>query len=326
MSRFPAARPVSLPVGPDGAPITLSTHEAGAGPAVVLCHGFPDIAFGWRHQLAPVAAAGFRVVAPDQRGCGSSTAPAEVADYGIAQLAGDLVGLLDALDIEQAFFVGHDWGGFVTWAMPVLHPDRVLGVAGLCTPYMPFPSVADHLAVVGGEVDRQYVAWFQEPGPAEAEMDAHRDAILTRVFRTGRPLGELLEFALADGRLNMNPFKDAEAWPVLGEPLGAPGDLEHYCSVFARSGFRGGINWYRNIDRNAAEHPDIGVRPLDIPCLVMTAEFDPGLRPEFADRMEPLVADLTRHDLLGVGHWIQQERPAETNALIMDWLGRHYPA
>ena len=205
---FPPASAIRLPARPessarDGSSITLSTHELGAGPAVVFCHGFPDLALGWRHQLEPVARAGFRAIAPDQRGYGGSSAPAPIEAYGLTELTGDLVGLLDALEIERAVFVGHDWGGFVAWAMPILHPERVLGVAGICTPYMPFPSVTKHLAIVGGEVERQYVAWFQQPGVAEAEMDPRVRPILTRILRTGAPLEQLVRIAFADGRLDM---------------------------------------------------------------------------------------------------------------------------
>jgi pimeloyl-ACP methyl ester carboxylesterase len=288
----------------------------------VLCHGFPDLAYGWRHQLGPIAEAGFHAIAPDQRGYGGSSAPLETEAYGLTELTGDLVGLLDALGIEGAYFVGHDWGGFVAWAMPVLHPERVLGVAGLCTPYMAFPSVATHLSVVRGEVERQYVAWFQQPGTAEAEMDSHVRAILTRILRTGAPLEELLRFALRDGKLNMNPFLDAEAWPVLGEPIGTPGDLDHYCRVFSRTGFRGGIHWYRNVDRNASEHPAVGTRKLDLPCLMLTAEWDPGLPPRFAERMRPLCSNLELHLVEKVGHWVQQEAPAVVNERLISWLGR----
>jgi pimeloyl-ACP methyl ester carboxylesterase len=318
----PAPIRVRLPARGDAEPITLSTHLCGEGPAVVLCHGFPDLAFGWHHQMAPLAAAGFRAIAPDQRGYGGSSAPLRVEDYGLTQLTDDLVGLLDALDIERAYFVGHDWGGFVTWAMPVLHPDRVLGVAGLCTPYMPFPSVARHLQAVGGDPERQYVAWFQEPGTAEREMDANVRPILTRTLRTAAPLEELIRFATADGRLNMNPFKNAETWPILGDALGDPSELDHYCEVYERSGFRGGINWYRNIDRNAVEHPAVGVQPLDLPCLMLTAEWDPGLRPEFAEPMRKLCSNLELHLVEKVAHWMKQEAPAEVNARLLAWLER----
>jgi pimeloyl-ACP methyl ester carboxylesterase len=319
---FPAASLIELPARSGADPIVLSTHQLGAGPAVVFCHGFPDLAYGWRHQLTRVAEAGFRAIAPDQRGYGGSSAPPEVAAYGLTELTGDLVGLLDTLEIERAYFVGHDWGGFVAWAMPVLHPDRVLGVASICTPHMPFPSVARHLSVVGGDVDRQYVAWFQQPGIAEAEMDSRVRPILTRILRAGVPLEESLRFALRSGQLDMNPFLNAEQWPVLGEALGTAADLDHYCRVFERTGFRGGINWYRNIDRNAAEHPAVGTQKLDIPCLMLTAEWDPGLRPEFAEPMRALCSDLEIHLVEKVGHWVQHEEPEVVNTHLLRWLAR----
>jgi pimeloyl-ACP methyl ester carboxylesterase len=319
---FPAPSLIQLPSRAGASALFLSTHQLGAGPAVVLCHGFPDLAYGWRHQLAPIAEAGFHAIAPDQRGYGGSSAPLEIGAYGLTELTGDLVGLLDALGIERAYFLGHDWGGFVAWAMPVLHPERVLGVAGVCTPYMPFPSVDTHLSVVGGDVERQYVAWFQEPGKAEAEMDVRVRPILTRVLRTGAPLEEVLRFALSSGVLDMNPFLNAEQWPVLGEPLGAPADLDHYCRVFERTGFRGGINWYRNVDRNAAEHPAVGTQKLDIPCLMLTAERDPGLRPEFADGMPALCPDLELHLVEKSGHWALQEAPGFVNERLIAWLRR----
>ncbi len=322
---FPEPSPVELPDRPDARGIALSTHQLGSGPAVVFCHGFPDLAFGWRNQLAPIADAGFRAIAPDQRGYGGSSQPADTSAYGLTELTGDLVGLLDALEIERAYFVGHDWGGFVAWAMPVLHPERVLGVAALCTPYMPFPSVATHLAVVDGDVERQYVAWFQQAATAEAEMNAQVRPILSRIFRTGVPLEEVVRFALRDGKLNMNPFLNAEAWPVLGQPLGSPADLDYYCEVYARTGFQGGINWYRNIDRNAAEHPAVGVQQLDIPCLMLTAEWDPGLRPEFAEPMRELCSNLELHRIEKVAHWMQQEAPEIVNRHLVSWLDRIAP-
>lgn len=324
---FPPASPIRLPSrresgAPAGSPITLATHDLGNGPAVVFCHGFPDLALGWRHQLEPVARAGFRAIAPDQRGYGASSAPAAIDAYGLTELTGDLVGLLDALDIERAVFVGHDWGGFVAWAMPVLHPERVLGVAGICTPYMPFPSVTRHLDIVGGEVARQYVAWFQQPGVAEAEMDSKVRPILTRILRSGAPLEDLVRIAFADGKLDMNPFLNPEKWPPLGEPLCPPDVLEEYCRTYERTGFRGGIDWYRNIDRNTAEHPDVGTRPLDVPCLMLTAERDPGLRPEFAEPMRALCSDLELHHVPNVGHWVQQEAPDVVNGHLLAWLRR----
>src|SRR2546428_690317 len=145
MADFPPGRRVSLPdrVSASAARepgITLSVHEAGAGPAVVLCHGFPELAYSWRHQFPALAAAGFRVIAPDQRGYGGSDAPEPIEAYDLERLTGDLVALLDALGLDRAVFVGPDWGGFVAWAMPVLHPDRGAGVIGVNTPYMALPT------------------------------------------------------------------------------------------------------------------------------------------------------------------------------------------
>jgi pimeloyl-ACP methyl ester carboxylesterase len=302
----------------------LSTWRAGSGPAVVFCHGFPDLAEGWRHQVSAVAAAGFQAIAPDMRGYGGSSRPQEVEAYTLTELTGDLVALLDALDIEKAVFVGHDWGGFVTWGMPVLHPERVAGVAAACTPYIPFPGVAEHLAVVDGEVERQYVAWFQQPGIAEAHMDNHVREIMDKIMRTHAPLEEVMLAAMADGKLDMNPFLDIESTATLGEPLLGKAEFERYVAAFEQSGFRGGINWYRNIDRNAREHPAVGVQPLDLPCLMLMAAEDPALRPEFAADMPQRCSNLEMQLVEKAGHWVQQEQPETVNRHLVDWLVCHF--
>lgn len=307
----------------------LATYQAGptdAATAVVFCHGFPDLARGWQHQLEATSAAGYRAIAPDMRGYGGSSCPHEVEAYTIAELCGDLVALLDALEIEQAVFMGHDWGGFVTWAMPVLHPERVTGVAAACTPYMPFPGTAVHLDAVGGELERQYVAWFQEPGIAETHMDQRVRAIMDKIMRTSAPLEEVFAVAFADGKLNMNPFLEVESAPVIGAPLLSDEAFEHYVTEFSRTGFRGGINWYRNIDNNAAQHPAIGVKPLTLPCLMLMADLDPALRPEFAADMPERCSNLTMHLIENAGHWVQQEQPEVLNSHLIKWLGEHFPA
>jgi pimeloyl-ACP methyl ester carboxylesterase len=292
----------------------------------VFCHGFPDLARTWRTPFGGVVAAGYRALAPDMRGYGASSAPLAITEYGLTELTGDLVALLDARGIERAVFVGHDWGGFVVWAMPVLHPARVAGVAALCTPYMPFPSVAVHAALVGGEVERQYVAWFQEPGVAEQVMDADVRVIFDRVMRSGVSREEMVRAALADGKLNMNPFLGAADLPRLGEPVTSPEELEHYCSTFERTGFRGGINWYRNADRNLREHPAVGTAPLSLPCLMLMAELDPLLTPELAANMQERCSDLEMHTIAGAGHWVQQEKEREVADRLVSWLQRRFPA
>jgi epoxide hydrolase A/B len=315
---------IALPGRAGDSGFHLSTYLAGEGPAVVFVHGFPDLAIGWQHQLSAVAEQGFRVIAPDMRGYGGSSCPLSVEAYTLDELTGDLVALLDVLGIDKAVFVGHDWGGFVTWAMPVLHPERVSGVAAVCTPYMPFPSVATHSDLVGGETERQYVAWFQLPGEAERYMDQHVADIVSKIFRTAPPLEEVYAAAFADGKLNMNPFLGIEEAPLLGESLLDREASEHYVAAFTRTGFRGGINWYRNIDNNAEAHPDVGVIPLSLPCLMLMADRDPALRPEFAADMPERCSDLEMHLIENAGHWVQREQAGIVNAHLCGWLQRRF--
>ncbi len=317
-------RNISLPGRAGDPDFHLSTYEVGSGQAVVFVHGFPDLAIGWQHQLPAVAAAGFRAIAPDMRGYGGSSCPYPVDAYAMSELTGDLVALLDALDIEKAIFVGHDWGGFVSWAMPVLHPDRVAGVVGVCTPYIPFPSVAVHTATVDGDIERQYVSWFQLPGVAEKHMDQHVQTITSRIMRTSAPLEDVYKRAFVDGKLSRNPFLHLDASYDLGEPLLSEPVFDHYVEAFTRTGYRGGINWYRNIDGNAARHPDVGTAQLDLPCLMLTAELDPGLRPEFADNMPEHCSDLEMHMIQNAGHWVQQEHADTLNELLLSWLKRRF--
>jgi pimeloyl-ACP methyl ester carboxylesterase len=302
----------------------LSTLQTGSGPAVVFVHGFPDLALGWHLQLPVVADAGFHAIAPDMRGYGGSSCPAAAEDYSLAELTGDLVALLDALELEKAVFVGHDWGGFVVWAMAALHPGRVAGVAAACTPYIPFPSVAVHTEVVGGEVERQYVAWFQIPDLAERAMNQKAAVIVEKMMRSSVPLKEIRAVAFADGKLNMNPFLDIDAYTATGELLLSEEHYQHYVESFSRTGFAGGINWYRNIDQNALAHPQVGVAPLAMPCLMLLAELDPALRPEFAADMPERCSDLEMHLIKNAAHWVQQEQPEEFNRLLTQWLQRRF--
>jgi len=320
MSRFPAPRNVKLP----SSDITLSVHELGAGPAVVFSHGFPELGYSWRHQLPAVADAGFRAIAPDQRGYGGSSKPEAIEAYGIEELTGDLVGLLDALDIEKAVFVGHDWGGIIVWAMPLLHPERTAGVVGLCTPYAPMPPTSMMRALVDGDDDRFYVCWFQKPGVAEEYLDARVRLLFERMMRGGVPVEQLLSRAFVDGKLDMNPFRRIDQMEPIGELVVNEEELNHYVSVFEGTGFRGGINWYRNIDRNVREHPEIGLTPVAVPSLMLTAEWDAALRPDMAGGMPAICADLEMHMIPKAGHWVQQECPREVNVRLIDWLQRRF--
>jgi pimeloyl-ACP methyl ester carboxylesterase len=323
-STWPQGRAVELAPRANQPSIRLIVHEAGEGPAIVFCHGFPELAYSWRHQLPAVAGSGFRAIAPDQRGYGDSSAPFAISDYGLTELTGDLVGLLDAMKIDRAVFVGHDWGGFVAWAMPVLYPERTAGVIGVCTPYMPFPQTSFMRTLVNGNDERMYILWFQEPGRAESVMDPKAGLIFDRLMRAPLDPAEALKRMMASGELDMNPFRRIEDFQPDTAPIVTPEELDVYVHAYEKTGFRGGINWYRNIDRNAREHPQVGVTKLTLPCLMITAEWDGALPPRMAAGMPALCSDLEMHNIERAGHWVQQEFPDAVNETIVDWLKRRF--
>jgi len=330
---LPAARLVTLPerrgAGGERVPeIRLSVHDAGSGPAVVLCHGFPELAYSWRHQFAPLVSAGFRVLAPDQRGYGGSGCPEEVEAYDIHHLTGDLVGLLDVLGIEQAVFVGHDWGGFVVWAMPALHPERTAGVVGVNTPFSPRPPARPTtlMRMLSPDPAKLYLLWFQEPGVAEAVLDADPRLVFEKLMRRGVAPEVLAALAPEGGEADMNPFPRLAELDPPGEPILSAAELEHLAGVFARTGFGGGVRWYRNFDRNWETAPEVGSAKIEVPCLMVTASWDPVLRPEMAAGMPALIPDLEMHEIPECGHWTQQERPDALNRILVDWLRRRFGA
>ena len=310
--------------------VTLSVHVAepvgGAAPgrpAVVFAHGFPDLAYGWRHQLEAVAQAGFLAVSPDQRCYGASSAPEAIIDYDIMHLTGDLVALLDHLGVDRAVFVGHDWGGFVVWQMPLLHPDRVAGVVGLNTPFMARLPVAptEVFRMLGG--DGNYILEFQEPGRADEVLARDVPGLFDALLRTSVPPEEVAEAAatVTEG----STFERIVAGPRLGQPLLDDHEMAVYVDTFVATGFTGGLNWYRNFDRNWELTPDQeGARIDDIPCLMVTAEWDPVLTPALAAGMPELVGDLELHELSRCGHFTQTEQPVQTNALLIDFLTRRF--
>ena len=312
---------------PAGEPVQLAVHELGDGgdrPPVVLCHGFPELAYSWRHQLPAIADAGFRAIAPDQRGYNRSSAPEPIDAYGLGQLCGDLADLLDVLEIDRAVFVGHDWGGFVGWAMPILFPERCAGVVGVCTPYTPFPGTEFLRSMFGNDED-MYMLWFQEPGVAESVLDSDPRKVFEKLMVGGVDTASLLERGMgrAEG-MSFNPFKDLDSVPVLAERVATDEEIDVYAEAFGRTGFRGGINWYRNIDANGAAYPEVGTRPLDLPTLMICSEWDPALPPALAANMANLCSDLEMATVPRTGHWVQQEDPESVNDLLVDWLTRRF--
>jgi pimeloyl-ACP methyl ester carboxylesterase len=304
--------------------ITMAVRDEGRGPAVVLCHGFPELAYSWRHQVPALAAAGFRVLAPDQRGYGGTDRPADVASYDIHARTADLVGLLDALDVERAVFAGHDWGGLVVWQMPLLHPERTAGVIGVNTPYLPRPFAPPTQILRQLFGDNYYVCHFQTPGVADAALARDPRRVFDRLMRRGVPIAEAEARLAARGTMpNLVEMLDDEP---LGAPLLADDELAVYADTFARTGFTGGMNWYRNVDRNWETTAALAGARIDVPSLMVTAEWDAVLRPEMAEPMRDLVPDLEIRLIRACGHWTPQERPDELNAVMIDWLRRRFGA
>jgi pimeloyl-ACP methyl ester carboxylesterase len=302
--------------------IHMHVAEAGSGFPVLLCHGFPELWYSWRHQMKALADAGFRAIAPDQRGYGDTDAPHAIDAYTIHHLVGDLTGLLDALAVEKAVIVGHDWGGFVVWQMALLAPHRVAGVVGMNTPFFPrFPLRPLDMMRASAQGNFHYILYFQEPGVAESELERDVRRSLRGFYQP--PNREIMEqlravpmgvFGPAGGGI-LDRLPDAPH----GEFLSAE-DFEVFVSGF-QAGFRGGLNWYRNFDRNWELTAYLGNAKVLQPALMMTAELDIVLRPEMAVGMEAWVPNLRRTVLIeGSGHWTQQEKPAAVNAALLEFL------
>jgi pimeloyl-ACP methyl ester carboxylesterase len=300
--------------------LRLHVAEAGTGPLVLLLHGFPECWYSWRHQLTALADAGFHAVAPDQRGYARSDHPEAVDAYTVLHLIGDVVGLMDALGAERAAVAGHDWGGPVAWHTAQLLPDRVSGVIGLSVPHR-HRTTEPPLALMRRRFgDGFYMSYFQAPGVADAELGRDPRATFRRLLSAASGDAPPLVPVVPGGGTFLDLCPEPGALPGwLGEA-----DLDAYAAEFT-SGFTGGLNWYRNLDRNweltAAWH-SAPVRP---PALYIAGDRDlvagaPGAK-EAIEGMRSLVPDLRGTIWLpGIGHWTQQEAPAEVNAAMIEFL------
>ncbi|MBU3750297.1 MAG: alpha/beta hydrolase [Mycobacterium sp.] len=314
---------VLTPVFVDVNGVRLRVFEAGPpdGPVVVLAHGFPELAFSWRHQIPVLAAAGYRVLVPDQRGYGGSSRPDPIEAYDIGALSGDLVALLDWAGAQRAALVGHDWGAVVTWSAALLHPDRVAAVAGLSVPPVPRPVTPPTEAFrrIFGD-NFFYILYFQQPGAADAEMAADPRRAMRRMLAGMRASQDE---ATALRMLTPGPEGFIER---LGEPERLPdwlpeADLDHYAQEFARTGFTGALNWYRNFERNWHIMGPPTAQQTAVPALFIGGTDDPVLRFTKTDRAREVVTGPYRQVMLdGAGHWIQQERPTEINAELLGFL------
>ncbi len=308
--------------------IRMHLAEQGTGPLVVLCHGFPESWYSWRHQLTALAEAGFHAVAPDMRGYGRTDCPEAVDQYTLFHLIGDMVGLLDALGAEQAVIAGHDWGAPVAWHAALLRPDRFRGVIGLSVPFRPRGAVRPTTVMPQTDDAVFYQLYFQTPDVAEAEFEHDIRAFIRSslysisgdmpqrepdVLMVPRQGGLLARWGTHFVNPATLPFWLTEA------------DVDFYADEFARTGFRGGLNWYRNIDRNWELLSAFAGARVTVPALYIAGDRDPVVRFPGMDQLIPnlskFVPELRGTIILpGCGHWTQQERAAEVNTAMIDFL------
>jgi pimeloyl-ACP methyl ester carboxylesterase len=305
--------------------IRMRVASMGEGPVVLLAHGWPESWYSWRHQIRALADAGYRALAPDMRGYGETDAPEDVASYNLVNLAADMVGILDALGIEQATMVGHDWGAPVATHAVLLYPERFNGLVLMSVPYggRGPSNPMDAMRARTGD-NFFYMVYHNEPGGvAEAEYDSDPRGFLSRIYLS--PDSPREPPAVTD------PKRAAGGWiPRLGAPKGLPDwlraeDLDYYVSQFESAGFRGGVNYYRNFGRNWVLTENLAGVPVSVPTLFIAGDKDlvingateAQLRGMMASSV-PMLTDLVL--IPGIGHWVQQEAPVETNAAMLTFL------
>lgn len=309
----------------DAGGVRLAIYEAGAGapgrPPLIFVHGWPELAYSWKNQMGPLSAAGWRVIALDLKGFGASAAPAEKELYDVRHMTDDFVALLDALEIDKAVFCGHDWGGALVWPMAQLHPDRVAGVIGLATPHRPPPPVPPLSIIAKRLTENHYFIKFQQDGAPEALFESDVEGFFRFIFRKPAPREKWP--ALVPGVYDLMARFESRRPPGAERLAISPQDIQVYVDAYRKSGFRGGINLYRNIDRNWEIMRNIDPT-IAAPALWVGGEFDLFLPPEGADAMDEIAPDLEKHVLSGCGHWLTWEKPDELNAILLEWLKRRF--
>lgn len=314
--------PVSRHVNANG--IRLAVFEQGSGPPVVLLHGFPELAWSWRHQLPALARAGYRAIAPDLRGYGASDKPASIADYSIEQLSGDVTGLLDALELPRAMIVGHDWGALLAWHLALTVPERMVGLVALNVPFIPQPP-ADPIRLMRERFGPEfYIVHFQDSDEADRRFSEDVSRFLDRLMRRNQVTREQYD-SLPPVQRVISLVRILDRPAPSGDPLLDEEELAVYTAAFSAGGFTGPINWYRNWSANWRRTRQLE-QFVRVPSLFIGATDDIVISLQQVEAMRPKVSDLEVHMLDDCGHWTQQERPAEVNALLLHWFARRYPA
>jgi pimeloyl-ACP methyl ester carboxylesterase len=308
--------------------IDMRYAEIGSGPLVLFCHGWPESWYSWRHQLTGVSAAGFRCVAPDMRGYGGTQAPEPIDQYTLYHLVGDMAELVKALSKEnggetRAVIVGHDWGAPVAWHAALWRPDLFPAVCAMSVPYAP-PGYVDVLSALEKlGINDFYLQYFQKPGVPEAELQQDIRGALRRIYFTAA--GDFTEKGKGFARLGDGPLLANTVDPPTLPSWLSEADLDYYAQEFSRTGFRGGLNWYRNLKRNWELGGPWRGQPIRQPSLFIAGSRDGVLRfPAAQAQLDAFPKTLPgirgSHILDGAGHWVQQERPAEVNKLLIDFL------
>ncbi|XP_063298046.1 bifunctional epoxide hydrolase 2 [Pelobates fuscus] len=301
--------------------VKLHFVEMGSGPAICLCHGFPESWYSWRYQIPALADGGYRVLALDMKGYGDSSAPAEIEEYSQEELCKGLVVFLDKLGISQATFIGHDWGGAIVWNMALFFPERVRAVASLNTPFFTADPKVRALDRIKANPLFDYQLYFQEPGVAEAELERNLERTFKLFFQGSNEQDKRTKFFKTSSvRERGGIFVGAPEDPPLSVML-KESDVQFYINQFKKSGFRGPLNWYRNMDKNWQWSLTAHKWKILVPALMVTAGRDPVLLPIFTRGMEDLIPNLSRENIEECGHWTQMERPAAVNKILIKWLG-----
>jgi len=305
--------------------VRLRVAESGTGPLIVLVHGWPESWYSWRHQIPALVAAGYRVAAVDVRGYGGSDKPHAIEAYSLREMCADIASLIEGLGAKQAILIGHDWGAPIVWHTALFFPEKVSAVAGLSVPHTgrgPAPRIQLFRNLYKDRFF--YQLYFQEPGVAEAEFEADVRTSLRKIYyqasgesrKAGPRPPKPADAKYLDGLSDPDPFPD---WLTAA-------DIDYYVGQFTQSGFRGPLNRYRTAELDFAQQEAVADRRIEQPAAFIAGELDPVLAfipgVDLIEVMRKYVADLRLVRIIdGAGHWIQQERPHEVNAALLEWLG-----